>query len=360
METLTTDTVKVESRPVVARFGREAAPNHHATETLRDSRSTVSRETTYIPKRPARGRFSRFLQFLGDLVVLNLTYHLMLLVRFGSFFAVNQERLHGAPWAVYPELELYVNLFWIAIAIVLRLYKRQNSLDERPRANIEEIRSVGRAGLILAGCLLLSIVAQGGYNYYSRLFLAYFLTAAPIILIGLRILVESAATTVRHQKSPRKNIIVIGAGSYGARFYETVTANPRYGYRVLGFLDDNGKDSRVRSMILGKLRDLDRVASHQTIDEVVIALPKSDEATIGRLVTECENRCIRGALLPADGFADDLPSIDVPLAPRTMEPVRESSLARLGEAPLDQWQSRMTKRAVAIAFRLAVHTMGPP
>ena len=305
-------------------------------------------------KRTGSGRIARFLQFLGDLAILNLTYHVMLLVRFGSFFAVNQERLHGAPWSVYPELEVYLNVFWIIIAMTLRLYKRQTSLDERPRANIEEIRAVGRAGLILAGCLLVSIVARGGYNYYSRFFLAYFLTAAPIILIGLRILVQSAATTVRQQKSPRKNIIVIGAGSYGARFYETVSANPRYGYRVLGFLDDNGKDSHVGSMILGKLRDLDRVASHQTIDEVVIALPKSDEATIGRLVTECENRCIRVALLPADGFADDLPSFGVPLAPRTLERVGEFSLVRMREAPLDQWQSRMLKRSFDIAFSIAV------
>jgi len=354
METLTSHLIDVDHRPSTTRLSRETPKNRIESDILSKSVPVASPILTPRNKPAGSGKLARFLQFVADLAILNVTYHVMLLARFGSFFAVNQERLHGAPWSVYPELEVYLNVFWVAIAVVLRLYKRQGSIEERPRANVEEIRAVGRAGLVLAGCLLLSIVAQGGYNYYSRLFLAYFLTASPLVLIALRIVVQSTATTVRQQKSPRKNIIVIGAGSYGARFYETVTANPRYGYRVLGFLDDNGKDSRVRSMILGQLRDLDRVASHQTIDEVVIALPKSDEATIGRLVTECENRCIRVALLPADGFADDLPSYGVPLAPRTLERVGEFSLVRMHEAPLDQWQSRMLKRTFDIGFSLVV------
>ena len=307
---------------------------------------------------PARRTYNvvllRLLQFVTDLLVLNVTYHLILLLRFGAFFAGSPERLGGAPWSIYPELEIFLNIFWAAIAILLPVYRQPRQQpwfgQGESSGNLDQIRSVARAGLLLAGSLLLFIVAQGGYVFYSRLFLAYFLTSIPLALIALRIITQSAATTVRQQKSPRKNIIVIGAGSYGERFYDTVRANPAYGYKVLGFLDDNGADSNVRTMILGTLRDLERIASHQTIDEVVIALPKADENTISQLVAECENRCIRVALLPREDLSYG------PLASRTIERVGDFSLVRMREAPLDQWASRTLKRSFDILFSLVVLT----
>ncbi len=296
----------------------------------------------------------RLLQFITDLLVLNVTYHLILLLRFGAFFAGSPERLRGAPWSIYPELEIFLNIFWAAIAILLPVYRKPRhqawSEQRESSGNLDQIRSIARAGLLLAGSLLLFIVAQGGYVYYSRLFLAYFLTSIPLVLVALRIITQSAATTVRQQKSPRKNIIVIGAGNYGERFYDTVRANPAYGYKVLGFLDDNGADSNVRTMILGKLQDLDRIASHQTIDEVVIALPKADESTISQLVVECENRCIRVALLPREDLSYG------PLASRSIERVGDFSLVRMREAPLDQWASRTLKRSFDILFSVVVLT----
>ncbi|HZK76176.1 MAG TPA: hypothetical protein VFD13_04635, partial [Candidatus Kapabacteria bacterium] len=278
------------------------------------ARPQLSEPTAPAPTRQTdNSALLRFLQFATDLIVLNVMYHLFLLARFGAFFWENPARLRGAHLSIYPELEIFMNLFWLAIAVSLQVYRpwatghpareRDAITAHHASGSLDQIRIVGRAGIFLAGSLLLFVVAQGGYNYYSRLFLAFFLTSIPIVLVAIRILEQSARATVRLQKSPRKNIIVIGAGYTGERFFETVSANPNYGYRVLGFLDDNGVESGVRSMILGTLLDLDRVASRETVDEVIIALPHADEQTIARLVTECENRCIRVALLPGDDLA---------------------------------------------------------
>jgi putative colanic acid biosynthesis UDP-glucose lipid carrier transferase len=323
-------------------------------ETAATSANTTTDTSAYAIRRSSNTLLIRVLQFVADLVVLNLTYHLILLLRFGAFFAGSPERLGGAPWSIYPELEIFLNIFWAGIAILLPVYRNPRQLQwneqEQSSGNLDQIRSVARAGLLLAGSLLLFIVAQGGYVLYSRLFLAYFLTSIPLVLVAVRIITQSAATTVRQQKSPRKNIIVIGAGSYGERFYDTVRTNPGYGYKVLGFLDDNGVDSHVRPMILGKLGDLERVANSQTIDEVVIALPKADENTISQLVAECEDRCIRVALLPSEDLSYG------PLASRTIERVGDFSLVRMREAPLDQWANRTLKRSFDVLFSLLVLT----
>ncbi len=309
---------------------------------------TSARSLSTTPQRTYSSALARFLQFITDLVVLNVTYHVLLLVRFGAFFAESPERLRGAPWSIYPELEIFMNLFWVVIAVSLQVYRPSRERDAHSLStssgNLDQIRVVGRAGILLAGSLLLFIVAQGGYNFYSRLFLAYFLTSIPVVLVGMRIVAQSAASTMRQQRSPKKNVIVIGAGYSGERFYDTVRTNPLYGYHVLGFLDNDGVESPVRDKILGKLQDLDRVASRETVDEIIIALPHADEDTISELIRECENRCIRVALLPSDetGYG--------PLASRTIERVGELSLVRVREAPLDQWSNRTIKRGFDIAF----------
>ncbi|HEY3875118.1 MAG TPA: undecaprenyl-phosphate glucose phosphotransferase [Candidatus Kapabacteria bacterium] len=329
----------------------ETAVSAAASAASNAQRSIAARRTSLVARKTSNVVVIRLLQFVTDLVLLNVTYHVMLLLRFGAFFAQSPERLLGAPWSIYAELEIFLNVFWAAIALVLRVYRPVQDGAERPAGNLDQVRSILRAGLVLGGCLLLFIVAQGGYEYYSRLYLAYLLTAIPLVLVGMRVISQSAATTVRQQKS-RKNILVIGAGTYGERFYETLRSNPNYGYRVLGFLDDNGVDSGVREgvsqMILGKLADLRQIAERQTIDEVVIALENANEETLAQFVAECEDRCIRVALLPSDDLAYG------PLAPRTVEKIGEFSLVRMREAPLDQLSNRFLKRSFDIAFSLLV------
>ncbi len=295
-----------------------------------------------MPQLPRKGG----LQFAGDIVLLNVLFHVMLAFRFGAIFPASNERLHGAPWSIYPELEFFMNLLWIVIAVTLRLYSSPRVANERTVGSLDEVRAVAKAGLLLAGSLLLCVVARGGYNFYSRLFLGYFLVAIPVVLVLFRIVIESTAATVRHQKAPRKNVLIIGAGVIGENFYHTVATNPEYGYSVIGFLDDDASQSGVRAMVLGKILDLDRVASRETVDEVIIALPTASEASISRLVSECENRCIRVALIPGE-----FPILE---RPRTIEQVGEFSIVRMREAPLDLWSNRLLKRILDVAFSLLV------
>jgi putative colanic acid biosynthesis UDP-glucose lipid carrier transferase len=319
-----------------------------------DQTRTVDRtKPAYGPLPPVSSRQSNrepilhFFEFLADLAILNAVFHLTLALRFGALLPSSENLLHGVPWSIYPELEIFMNLLWIVIAVLLKLYG-----SRRGRTGIEEIRLAGRAGLLLAGSLLLFVVARGGYIYYSRFFLAYLLVAMPVALVFFRIVIQSTAARVRQLKTPKKNIIIIGAGSSGERFYRTVHENPHYGYRVLGFLDDNGVESKVRPMILGKIPDLDRVASRETVDEVIIALPKASDETIAKLVTECENRCIRVALIPGNHSAFD--NNFRSSGGHTIEQVGEFALVHMREAPIDLWTNRLMKRSFDIAFSLAV------
>ncbi len=317
----------------------------------------VSKQRNFLTPPPSPGRRSiatgRVLLFLGDLALINVTYHLALAFRFGTFMPLAGAPHNAAAWSVYRELEYYLVGLWIVIGLWQRLYTRRtrtpNASTGYVLTGLQDIRTVGRAALLLGAGLLIVIAARGGYIFYSRLFLGYFLVALPLVLMAFRVIVQSAGKTVQSQRTPRKNLLIIGAAGPGEQFYRAVAENQQYGYRVIGFLEDDGMHSNVRPMILGPVLDLGRVASRETIDEVLIALPTASEETIAQLVSECENLCIRVSLLRPEAG-----TVDRSFDPRAVDQIGNFSIVRTREARLDIWTKRLAKRAFDIAFSGAV------
>jgi putative colanic acid biosysnthesis UDP-glucose lipid carrier transferase len=281
----------------------------------------------------------RVVFLLLDMVLLNVAFQLAFFGRFSGFLFEAPFTIEGIPVSIYYNLELYMSIMWTVVAVSTGLY-----VGRRGHPRYEEIRDLLKALGFLATAILLYIVAQGGYNFYSRRFLIYFFGTASVMMLGFRIALRSSLALARTRGINRKDILIIGAGRAGQRFYNTVTSNPGYGYRVLGFLDDNGINSKVRSMIMGKLHDLDRITETQPVDEIVIALPKATEETIAELVTACESKCIRVNVIPNDYAAFE--------GKRVIEQIGEFSLVRMREAPLDLPTSKFIKRSFDVIFSI--------
>ena len=281
---------------------------------------------------------SRALYLAIDVLILNASFQLAFLVRFSVLLFQSPYLLEGAPTNIYNPLELYITGAWVVIALVTRLY------GDKFGAPAGRIRDLFKLIGFLATAVLVFIVAQGGYNYYSRSFLVYFFLLSSISLFVFRLIISSTVSLMRSKDLNQRDILIIGAGRTGERFYSAVNNNPLYGYHVIGFLDDNGIASKVRPMILGKLGDLERITAAQSVDEVVIALPKANEETIAHLVTQCEDKCIRVNVIPNDYAAFE--------GKRIIEEVGEFSLVRMREAPLDLPSNKALKRTFDIIFSL--------
>ncbi|MBS1904232.1 MAG: undecaprenyl-phosphate glucose phosphotransferase [Bacteroidetes bacterium] len=287
-----------------------------------------------------RVRSARLLALAIDLALLNVSFQLAFFVRFSMFLFQAPFLLEGAPSGIYGPLELYITGAWLVISIAARLYSRNM------HAPVGRFADLFKALGLLATAVLLLIVAQGGYNFYSRGFLLWFFVFSTTGLVLFRLIVNSTSNFLRSADFNARDILIIGAGRTGEKFYHTVSTNPNYGYRVIGFLDDNGIQSKVRPMILGKLGDLERITAAQAVDEVVIALPKANEETIAQLVTQCEDKCIRVNVIPNDYAAFE--------GKRVIEEVGEFSLVRMREAPLDQPMNKVMKRLFDIVFSIVL------
>lgn len=275
------------------------------------------------------GTYRRLFFFALDLLLLNLAFNLGFFARFGLTLFGPHDTLPWAPSYRYIPLEIVANLGWIAGAFFVRSRSQNNS----------EWMILAKTIFFMTACSFVFIVVQGGMNY-SRLFLLYFLTLTGSLTVMCRLVFGSAFSL----GSNASDVLVVGAGKVGERFYENVKTNPTMGYRVIGFLDDNGVTSNVRPMILGTLGDLDRITAEQKIDEVIIALPKTSEERLGNLIARCEDKFIRVSVIPNDYAALE--------GKRVIAEVGEFSLVRVRETPLEKPSNTFFKRAFDIVFSL--------
>lgn len=105
-------------------------------------------------------------------------------------------------------------------------------------------------------------------------------------------------------KTPRKKILIVGAGDAGEKILREIMDNEQLTYLVAGFIDDN-PEKRGRSIhgvpVLGDVDQLKRIVEEEDIEEVMIAVPSASGEQMRRLVSLCEECRVSFKTLPGIG-----------------------------------------------------------
>ena len=113
--------------------------------------------------------------------------------------------------------------------------------------------------------------------------------------------------------------LIVGAGAAGKALARDLHRVHEFGLQPVGFLDDDLTKRSVRHLpVLGGLSDVLRVATEESIDVVVLAIPGLPEAEVARLATAAARvgASVRRlpsfiALLQRDVVGTDMRSLDV-------------------------------------------------
>jgi undecaprenyl-phosphate galactose phosphotransferase len=90
-----------------------------------------------------------------------------------------------------------------------------------------------------------------------------------------------------------KRVLIIGASSAGQRIAQALAAETNYGYRVVGFLDDDPE--KIGTYING-CKVYDNISSAQSyikrykVNDIFIALPDGDRVKARNLITELQHK----------------------------------------------------------------------
>jgi exopolysaccharide biosynthesis polyprenyl glycosylphosphotransferase len=173
----------------------------------------------------------------------------------------------------------------------------------RPRAVLRWYQEAGKvvvgAGtgmMLMAGGLYLS------FRDISRLQFAYFFLVALALLLMARAVLRIYFRLVgRSRPGWRNRILIVGAGELGQRAAEVLIDHSRWGFSLLGFLDDDPtkiQQTYLGHRVLSTVDEVSQIASSGKVDEVWICLPGRSYERIQWVVAQLERQPVRIKIAP--------------------------------------------------------------
>ena len=132
--------------------------------------------------------------------------------------------------------------FYLLFTLSITWYftSRMSNLYEEFRA----LRFIDEFLILIPNVLIqfvVSVVIQFSLNehHYQRKFAFLY----PLIIVGLlsikKYFTKKYFQHIRGNGQNTKNILIVGVGKVAMSFWEMIQKNPQFGYKVIGFLDEN-------------------------------------------------------------------------------------------------------------------------
>jgi len=207
--------------------------------------------------------------------------------------------------AVDPAFQLpltsYLPQVLLLVLFLLVAYRFSGVYPYQPgRSWIEEtwrIATATTAGVII----LIAVNLIFRPMLYSRLVFLYTAILVTLYLGASRLLIMMARAHLRQYDIGVRRVLLIGAGDVGRMVMRTLAARPDYGWKLIGFLDDNPAKSKTdvgRFKALGPVDNAPEVMAAYNIQSVIICLPWQTHRTIQRLLRECEQMKVDAYVVP--------------------------------------------------------------
>lgn len=232
-------------------------------------------------------RFSRYFKLgflVWDLVLLNVAIALSFFFRFGDFYLASSSG--------DKAVSLLSNIFWIS----LLLYKDSFRIIRTERIEAILYRTI-RLLLVLMAIVSLFIYVLK-YNEVSRLRMVYFYSVFFVLLVSFRILFMKLLKYIRSKGYNFRQVVIVGANAMGERMNRILSKDLTYGYRVMGFFDDEPDVTEIKAPVLGKFEDVQSYLTAHKIDEMYVALHISKIEVINKLTALCEHYMVRIRYIP--------------------------------------------------------------
>lgn len=265
-----------------------------------------------------------------DFIILNATFLLVYLLFQNYIYEEVNKNIR--------PLILILNLCYIpCVAAIGSVLHKRIVFAERITARV--FYSVLLHAMIFFTCL--QVMKQ---DDISRLFLLTFYITFFVSLLAGRLGVRFALKMYRSKGFNYTNVIIVGGGKNGVSVAEEMMSDPGYGYKILGFFDDNPAGLPSNLNFLGTTSEVEAYLSSENnqVDEVYCTLPESAEAIIYRLLNFCENNMIRFNIVP---------EVRRYVKKRMqMELLGEIPVLVLRDEPLQSYTNRLLKRAFDVIF----------
>ena len=179
------------------------------------------------------------------------------------------------PLPLYPLQQYVLLLFFILPIWALLLAGAGFYRSHRTLPLGEEIWAAGKVAF--GGTAILVLLIYGlRLEFVSRWFLVLFGVVNFVFLAGEKIGLRLTSHWVRSRGFNFRTALLVGTGPKAAQLAEFLEGHPHWGFRVLGYLDDNGGEPRLQDRWprLGRITDMESILSGEVVDEVIFVIEK--------------------------------------------------------------------------------------
>lgn len=233
-------------------------------------------------------RFSRYFKLgflVWDVLLLNTAIVLSFLFRYGDF---HLDQARGI-----RTVSLLSNVLWI----FLLLYKDSFRIIRIERIETILLRTIRLILVHIAITAVFIVILD--YDEISRLRLLYFYVIFFVLLVTFRIVFMKVLKYIRAQGFNYRKVVIVGANAIGERMNRILSKDLTYGFRVMGFFDDEAdKETILTAPLLGQFSHIEKYIVAEKVDEMYIALHISKIGIINALTTICERNMVRIKFIP--------------------------------------------------------------
>ena len=180
-------------------------------------------------------------------------------------------------------------------------------------------------------------------NFHARSFILIYILLLMITIILERYIFRKILENYRKRGLNLRNLLIVGAGELGKGFFDSISNNIHFGYRLIGFLDDE-KKPHLNGEYLGKIDELDFILHNHQVDDVIIALPNYAEDKFDEVMRICENHTTRVKIIP-DYFKFASSKFEVSM-------FGKYPVISVRKEPINELHWRLIKRAFDFTFSL--------
>ena len=197
---------------------------------------------------------------------------------------------------------------------------------------------------VVAALGVMSIFYLSKMGDVSRLFFQTFVGTSFLLLFFTNVALQTLQEHLRRKGFNLQNVVIAGLNNKALMYYEAIRMNPAWGVSVLGFLCTNEDVSRQEfcgKPVLGQMENLLHVLREQVVDEVILALPRSQTHESEKYIHLCEEMGVTARVI-----------LDIPHAMR-VRPVIET----VGQVPLLSFEST-SHNGVALGVKRVIDIIG--
>ena len=239
-------------------------------------------------------RYFNRLHVVIDAVVICIAYVLAWIYK---FLILKDQR--GLTLAQYCVALIGIITLYLMLYLACNLYTSKRVQGRRLEGgNIVKANTIGILIVMAAFFPLRDVIEP--IKYYSRWMLAYFYVINIVLEIIARNLIRWCLRKIRRKGFNLRHLIFVGYSGAAEAFIDRILANPQWGYKISGILDDNKEPGYTYKgiAVLGSTDELEKILENNRLDEIALTLALREYYKLKRIVAICEKSGVHTKFVP--------------------------------------------------------------